>query len=95
MASANREASLASIEPKTSGYITDRQPGPDQAVEILCRDQFGGYGLPFLCILQDGSWTKAETGNTLAVEVLGWRVSKKMRFSRKLPGASVTTTTQA
>jgi hypothetical protein len=72
---------LASNEPRTTGYITDRSPGPEQAVEILCRDQFGGYALPFLCIFPGGSWTKAETGSALTVEVLGWRVSKKTRFT--------------
>ena len=74
---------MASIEPKTTGYVTDRDPGPEQAVEVLCRDKFGGYSLPFLCILQNGSWFKAETGGALEVDVLGWRVSKKFRYTPK------------
>jgi hypothetical protein len=74
---------MASAEPSTKGYITGHDPKPDQAVEVLGRDKFGGYLLPFLCFLRDGAWIKAETGTALSVEVLGWRVSKKFGFVPK------------
>jgi hypothetical protein len=38
---------MASREPDLTGYTVGIDPKPDQAVEVLCRDQFGGYNLPF------------------------------------------------
>jgi hypothetical protein len=67
---------MATREPDLTGYNVGTDPKPDQAVEVLCRDQFGGYNLPFLCYRRDNAWVNADTGRVLDIDALGWRLRK-------------------
>mgnify|MGYP001477237890 CR=1 FL=1 len=44
-------------------------PGP---LRLLCEDHVGSYVIPFPCILRDGVWRNAATGELIEAEVIGW-----------------------
>ena len=62
---------------------------PGQAVELLCKDKYGAYNLPFLCVRRDDAWINAETGKQVAMEVLGWRIRTRFRSKSPFENASV------
>jgi hypothetical protein len=64
---------MATREQRVAQFATDREPGPDLAVEVLCEDHVGTYVLPFLCTWGDGAWRNARTGEPIAGDVIGWR----------------------
>ena len=70
---------MAGREPHLEGYTVHEVPKPGQAVELLCKDKYGAYNLPFLCVRRDDAWINVDTGKHVAMEVLGWRVRTRFR----------------
>jgi hypothetical protein len=64
---------------RVAEFKTDKEPEPDQAVEVLCEDHNGTYVLPFLCRLKAGVWMNETTGTTVDATIVGWRTPRDGR----------------
>ena len=64
---------MTTREQRVAEFTTDVSPPTSLAVEVLCEDHRGTYLLPFRCVWTDTGWRNAQTGETIAATVLGWR----------------------
>lgn len=72
---------MSTYDDRLNGYETMTAPPNDVLVEVLCRDKVGTYILPFLCRKFQGGWV-ADSGRSLDVMVVGWRVPPAPASSR-------------
>ena len=54
-------------------FVTDRDPGPDVAVQALAEDHVGTYVMPFPCEHANGRWRNMRTGEPVQATIIGWR----------------------
>ena len=64
---------MATRASRLAGFVCDRLPPPDLAVEVLLEDHVGTYLAPFACFYADGAWHNADTAISLEARVVGWR----------------------
>jgi hypothetical protein len=69
---------------RLNDFITDRDPPPDDLVQVLCEDHVGTYVISFPCQRTDGTWRNQATGEVIAGVVIGWREFGRNR-RRKVP----------
>ena len=64
---------MATLAGRLADFTTDHEPGPGAAVQLLCQDHNGTYVLPFPCHRAKDNWLNTRTGESLEVDVVGWR----------------------
>jgi hypothetical protein len=64
---------MATRQQRLDAFAHDGEPPADQPLEVLCEDHVGTYVVPFLCRWTDAAWHNIETGEPIAVAVIGWR----------------------
>ncbi len=75
---------MATFRERLADFICDRYPDEEIPVEALCKDNKGTYVIPYACCRFDDEWRNFDTDETVAADVIGWRLVSERRRYRPL-----------